>query len=155
MRAAKRVFTGQIGGGDWVESKLTCGSILKPLPTIAGGNSLHLWSWLPKKVEPEQVAQLMKTDPQDLGNLYKNSHWRELRLLILEKWSFRLNECTSEKFNGREIWKVFEGINADWSNVALSWRSYCREQSIYWGIELVSWQRVLLFAFSTIFQPMR
>ena len=32
------MFTGQIGGGDWVESKLTCGSILKPLPTIAGGN---------------------------------------------------------------------------------------------------------------------
>ena len=37
-RAIKRVFTGQIGGGDWVESKLTCGSILKPLPTVAGGN---------------------------------------------------------------------------------------------------------------------
>ena len=35
-RAIKRVFTGQIDGG--VESKLTCGSILKPLPTIVGGN---------------------------------------------------------------------------------------------------------------------
>ena len=32
------MFTGQIGGGDWVESKLTCGSILKPLPTVASGN---------------------------------------------------------------------------------------------------------------------
>ena len=32
------MFTGQIGGGHWVESKLTCGSILKPLPTVAGGN---------------------------------------------------------------------------------------------------------------------
>ena len=32
------MFTSQIGGGDWVESKLTCGSILKPLPTVAGGN---------------------------------------------------------------------------------------------------------------------
>ena len=32
------MFTGQIGGGDWVESKHTCGSILKPLPTVAGGN---------------------------------------------------------------------------------------------------------------------
>ena len=31
------MFTSQIGGGDWVESKLTCGSILKPLPTVAGG----------------------------------------------------------------------------------------------------------------------
>ena len=37
-RAVKRVFTDQIGGGDWVESKLTCGSILKPLPSIEGGN---------------------------------------------------------------------------------------------------------------------
>ena len=36
-RVVKRVFTGQIGGGDWVESKLTCGSILKPLPTVASG----------------------------------------------------------------------------------------------------------------------
>ena len=32
------MFIGQIGGGDWVESKLTCGSILKPLPIVAGGN---------------------------------------------------------------------------------------------------------------------
>ena len=38
LRRAVRVFTGQIGGGDWVESKLTCGSILKPLPTVAGDN---------------------------------------------------------------------------------------------------------------------
>ena len=37
-RALKRVFTGQIGGGDWVERKLKCGSILKPLPTVASGN---------------------------------------------------------------------------------------------------------------------
>ena len=32
------MFTGQINGGYWVERKLTCSSILKPLPTIAGGN---------------------------------------------------------------------------------------------------------------------
>ena len=32
------MFTGQIGGGDWVERKLTCGDILKPLPTVAGGS---------------------------------------------------------------------------------------------------------------------
>ena len=32
------MFTGQIGGGDWVERKLTCGSILKPLPIVVGGN---------------------------------------------------------------------------------------------------------------------
>ena len=38
MRVVKTVFTGQIGGGDWVESKQTCGSILKPFPTVEGGN---------------------------------------------------------------------------------------------------------------------
>ena len=32
------MFTGQIGGGDQVERKQTCGNILKPLPTVAGGN---------------------------------------------------------------------------------------------------------------------
>ena len=37
-RAIKRVFIGQIGGGDWVERKMTCGSILKPPPTVVGGN---------------------------------------------------------------------------------------------------------------------
>ena len=37
-RVVKRVFTDQIGGGDWVERKLTCGSILKPLSTVVGGN---------------------------------------------------------------------------------------------------------------------
>ena len=56
-RAVKRVFTGQIGGGDWVESKLTCGSILKrlqivcrwQLPYICGHYSPRKWnqsSWL-------------------------------------------------------------------------------------------------------------
>ena len=37
-RAVKTVFTGQIGGGYWMESKLTCGGILKPLPIVVGGN---------------------------------------------------------------------------------------------------------------------
>ena len=37
-RAIKRVFNSQIGQGDWVERKLTWGSILKPLPIVAGSN---------------------------------------------------------------------------------------------------------------------
>ena len=32
------MFTGQIGRGDWVEIKLTCGSILKPFPTVPRGS---------------------------------------------------------------------------------------------------------------------
>ena len=37
-RAVKRVFAGQTGGVDQVERKLTCGNILKPIPTVTGGN---------------------------------------------------------------------------------------------------------------------
>ena len=33
------MFTGQIGGGFWVERKQTRGNILKPLPTVAGDNT--------------------------------------------------------------------------------------------------------------------
>ena len=64
----------------------------------------------------EQVAQLMTIDPKDLGNLNK--------IPIEEGWgcsfqgSDHLGECTSHKFNRREIWKVFEGITADWFSVA-------------------------------------
>ena len=83
------MFTSQISEGDWVESKLTCVASSNHFQLLQVGTFLHLGSWLPKKVELEQVAQLMKTDPKDLGNLYKNSHRRELRLLILEKGSFR------------------------------------------------------------------
>ena len=43
------MFTGQIGGADWVESKLTCGSILKPLPTIAGGNLPTIGAMIPQE----------------------------------------------------------------------------------------------------------
>ena len=49
MRALKRVFTGQIDGGYWVESKHTCGSILKPLPTVAGGNLLTFGVIIPQE----------------------------------------------------------------------------------------------------------
>ena len=50
-----------------MERKLTCGSILKPLPTVAGGNLPIFVVLFPKKVESEEVDQLMKTDLEDLG----------------------------------------------------------------------------------------
>ena len=49
-RDVKRVFTSQIGGGDWVDSKLTCGNILKPLPTVAGGNLCTFGVMIPHKI---------------------------------------------------------------------------------------------------------
>ena len=68
-----------------MESKQTCGSILKPLPTVAGSNLPTFGVIITQKVESEQVAQLITTDPKYLGNLYKNAQLREPRLLILEK----------------------------------------------------------------------
>ena len=50
-----------------MESKLTCGSNLKPLPTVVGGNFPIFVVMIPKKVESEHVSYLMKTDLEDLG----------------------------------------------------------------------------------------
>ena len=43
-RAVKRVFTGQVGGGDWVESKQTCDIILKHFQLLQVTTSLYLGS---------------------------------------------------------------------------------------------------------------
>ena len=54
-----------------MESKLTCGSILKPLPIVAGGNLPIFVMMIPQEVESEQVAQFIKSDPEDLGIFIK------------------------------------------------------------------------------------
>ena len=54
--AIKCVFYCSLDGGGWVESRLTCGSILKLLLVVAGGNFLIFVVMFPKKVEEEQVA---------------------------------------------------------------------------------------------------
>ena len=45
-----------LGGGDWVESILTSGNILKLLLIVVGGNFPIFVVMIPKKVEKEQVA---------------------------------------------------------------------------------------------------
>ena len=45
-----------LGGIDWGESRLTLGSILKPLLTIAGRNFPIFVVMFPKKVEQEKVV---------------------------------------------------------------------------------------------------
>ena len=44
------MFTGQVGEGDWVESKQISGSILKPLPTIADGNLPTFGVMIPQEI---------------------------------------------------------------------------------------------------------
>ena len=48
-RVGKRGFTSKIGKGYWVESKLTCGSILKPLPIVVDGNLPTFVVMIPKE----------------------------------------------------------------------------------------------------------
>ena len=54
----------------------------------------------------------MKTDPKDLGNLYKKFPLKRAEAAHSREVIIQVYECTSEKFNGRESWKEFEGITA-------------------------------------------
>ena len=50
----------------------------------------------------------------------------------------QVNECTSEKFNGKELWKQIEGITAEWSSAALKLKDITAESRVfYWVIEIV------------------
>ena len=87
-------------------------------------------------MESEQVAQLMTTNPKDLGNIYKNSHLIELRLLILEKWSFKWMYFREIELKG--IVEEFEGITAEWSSAAFKLKDLTAEYRVfYWVIRLV------------------
>ena len=55
----------------------------------------------------------MKTNRKDLGNLYKKFPLKRVEAAHSRELIIQVNECTLEKFNGRELWKVFEGIIAD------------------------------------------
>ena len=69
------MFIGQIGGGDWVESKLTCGSILKRLPIVTGGNLPTFVVMIPQESGIRAGGSINeKLTQKGLGNLYKNSH---------------------------------------------------------------------------------
>ena len=65
-------FYWSLGGGDWVESKLTCGSILKLLLDVAGGNFPIFVVMIPQESGTRAGGSLSKkTDPKDLGMLIK------------------------------------------------------------------------------------
>ena len=63
-----------IGGGDWVESKLTSGSILKPLPTIAGGNFPIFVFMIPQEIGIRAGGSFNENSPRRPRHLYKISH---------------------------------------------------------------------------------
>ena len=129
MRAVKRVFTGQIGGGDWVGANWHVVASSNHFQLLQLATSLHSGSWFPKKVELEQVAQLMKTNPKDVGNLYKNAHWREPRLLILEKGILRWMYFREVQWQGN-LWKEFEGLTAKWSSATFQLKDLTAECTV-------------------------
>ena len=54
----------------------------------------------------------MKTDPKDLGNIYKKFPLKRDEAAHSRGVIIQVNECTSDKFNGRELWKEFEWLIA-------------------------------------------
>ena len=118
-----------------MESKLTCGSILKPLPTVAGGNFPIFVVMIPQQIGIRAGGSFNENWPRRPRHLYKISHWRELRLLILEKWSFRVNEFTQEKFNGGESEVCLRGLTAEIEIEASSKMRFLllRVDFDYWG----------------------
>ena len=110
--AVKRVFTGQLveETGWIVHWQVAASSNYFQLLQVE--TSLYLWSWFPKKVESEEVAHLMKTDPKDLGI--------SIKFPIEDSWGFSFWELIiqgewiySRQIQWRGIWKVFEGITAE------------------------------------------
>ena len=133
-----------LSGGDWVESILTSGSILKLLLTVASGNFPIIVVMIHQESGIGAVGSLSKNWPRRPRHWYKTSHWRQLRLLILELWSFWVNEVHMRNSMEGICWSEFEGLNVeDWTCVAtLSWSSYCCEQGWITAVYLVKWQRI-------------
>ena len=65
------MFYWSLDGEGFVERRLTVGNILKLLLAVVGGNFPIFVVMFPKKVEQEQVAHQVKTDPKDLGMIIK------------------------------------------------------------------------------------
>ena len=101
-----------------MESTLTSGSILKLLPAIAGGKFPIFVVMIPRESGIGAGGSLSEKWPRRPRNFYKISHWRQLRLLISERWSFRVNEFTHEKFDGGDYWSEFEGLTAETELIA-------------------------------------
>ena len=65
------MFYWSLDGGGWVESRLTCGSILKLLLAVAGGKFPIFLVMIPQESGTGAGGSLSKTDPKDLGMLIK------------------------------------------------------------------------------------
>ena len=143
-------FYWSLSGGDWVESILTSGNILKLLLTLAGGNFPIFVVMIPQECGLGAGSSLSKNWPRRPRHWYKTSHWRQLRLLILELWSFWVNEVHMRNSMEGTCWSEFEGLSAeDWTCAAiLSWSSYYCKQGWVTVVYSVKLQRISRFHLS-------
>ena len=102
-----------------------CGHVPQESRTRAGGSLSENWPKRPR-----------------LAN--KTSHWRQMRLLIIELWSFWVNEVHMRNSMEGTCWSEFEGLSVeDWTCAAtLSWSSYCCKQGWITIVYPVKWQRI-------------
>ena len=128
-----------------MESILTSGSILKLVLTSASGNFPIIVVMLSQESGIGAGGSLSKKWPRRPRHWYKNSHWRQQGLLILELWSFCVNEVHMRNSMEGTCWSEFEGLTAEyWTCAAnLGWSSYCCEQGCITAVNPVRRQKVL------------
>ena len=131
-------------------SILTSGRILKLLLGFTGGSFPIFVVRNPQESGTGEGGSLSKNWPRRPRNSYKNSHWRQLRLLIMDLWPFWVNEVHMWISMEGTNWSKFEGISAeDWTYATiLSWSSYCYKQdwiTVEYSVEL---QRISRFHLS-------
>ena len=98
-----------------MESTLTSGSILKPLPTVAGGKFPIFVVMIPQESGIGIGGSLSENWPRRPRHFYKISHWRQLRLLIMRSDHLGWMKCTWE-IRWRGLLKWVWGVNCwDWT----------------------------------------
>ena len=109
--------------GGWVESRLTCGSILKLLLAVACGNFPIFVVMIPQESGTRAGGSLSKNWPKRPRNSNKTSHWRQPRLLIPNLWKFWVNGVHKKiRWRGLDEVSLSGKVLKIWTNAAiLSW----------------------------------
>ena len=102
------MITGKIGGGDWVESKMTCGSILKPLPTIADGNLPTFVVMIPQESGIRAGGSINENSPRRPRHLYKKFPLKRAEAAHSREVIIQANALQRNSMEGN-LWKSLRG----------------------------------------------
>ena len=118
-----------------MESKLTSGSILKPLPTVAADKFPIFVVMIPQESGIRAGVSFNENWPRRPRHLYQISHWRELRLLISREVIIQREWIYSREIQWRGVWSVFEGLTVEIELVVASKLRFIllRADFDYWG----------------------